>query len=67
MRKDRGLKWEGNLVSKLAKEEFGQERYVKEFGGNGEVRLRLRLRMVSAGLLGGKESCGMYQDGRCEL
>ena len=31
------------------------------------MRLRFRLRTVSAGLLGDKERCGMCQDGRCEL
>ena len=40
------LKW-----FRLAKEGFGQERYVKEFGSKGEARLRFRLRTVSAGLL----------------
>ena len=37
-------------------EKFGQERYVKELARKGEVRQRFRLRMVSAGLLGDKES-----------
>ena len=63
-------KWERYLSLKcyrLAKEEFRQESYVKEFGSNGEVRLRFRLRMVSAGLLGDKERCGMCKDGKCEL
>ena len=27
-------------VVKLAKEDFGEERYVREFGGKGEVRFR---------------------------
>ena len=36
---------------RLAEEDFGQESYVKEFGSKGEVRLRFRLRTVSAGLL----------------
>ena len=36
------LKW-----SRLAKQDFEQERYVKEFGSKGEVRLRIRLRNVS--------------------
>ena len=35
------LKW-----YRLAKEDFGQEWYVKEFGCKGEVRLRFRLRTV---------------------
>ncbi len=48
------LKW-------LAKEEFGQEKYVKIFGSKGEVRT------VSSGLLGDKENCGMCKDGKCEL
>ena len=52
---------------RLAKEDFGQVRYVKEFGGKGEVRLRFRLRTVSAGLLENKERCGMCQGSRCEL
>ena len=52
---------------RLAKEDFGQERYVKEFGSKGKVRLRFRLRTVSAGLLGDKERCGMCKDGKCEL
>ena len=56
------LKWH-----RLVKEDFGQERYVKEFGSKGEVRLRFRLRMVSAGLLGDKERYGMCKDGKCEL
>ena len=46
------LKW-----YRLAKDEFGQERYVKEFSSKGEVRFRLRT--VSVGLLGDKERCGM--------
>ena len=38
MRKDGRKRWEGTLKwYRLAKEEFGQERYVKEFGGKGEV------------------------------
>ena len=56
------LKW-----YRLTKEDFGQEWYVKEFGSKGEVRLRFRLRMVSVGLLGDKERCGMCKDGKCEL
>ena len=32
----------------LAKEDFGQDWYVKEFGSKGKVSLRIRLRMVSA-------------------
>ena len=44
------LKW-----YKLAKEKFGQERYVKELARKGEVRQRFGLRTVSAGLLGDKE------------
>ena len=39
---------------------------MKEFGCKGEVRLRFRLRMVSAGLLGDKERCGMCKDGKSE-
>ena len=35
--RETSLKW-----YRLAKEEFGQERYVKEFGSKGEVRLRFR-------------------------
>ena len=46
---------------RLAKEDFGQERYVKEFGSEGVVRLRFRLRTVSAGLLGVR--CCMCKDG----
>ena len=30
------------------------------------MRLRFRLRTVSAGLLGVKEGCGMCMDGKCE-
>ena len=45
------LKW-----YRLGKEEFGQERYVKEFNSKGEVRLRFRSRTVLAGLLGNKVS-----------
>ena len=54
MRNDGGKKYERNLVSRdrLANEDFGQERYVKEFGSKGEVRT------VSVGLLGNKERCG---------
>ena len=54
MRKGGRKKWERNLVSwyRLAKEAFGQERYVKDFGSNGEVRLRIRLRMVLERTLG---------------
>ena len=40
---------------------------MKEFSSKGEVRLRFRLRMVSAGLMGDKERCGMCKDGKCEL
>ena len=40
---------------------------MKEFGSKGEVRLRFRLRTVSAELLGDKERCGMRKDGKCEL
>ena len=56
------LKW-----YRLAKEYFGQEWNVKEFGSKGEVRLRFRLGMVSAGLLVDKERSGMCKDGKCEL
>ena len=56
------LKW-----YRLAKEKYGQEIHVKEFGSKGEVRLRFRLRTVSAGLLGDKERFGMCKDGKCEL
>ena len=52
------LKW-----YRLAKEEFGQEMYVKEFGSKGEMRLRFKLRTVSTRLLGVKERCGMCKDG----
>ena len=48
---------------RLAKEGFGQERYVKEFGTKGEVRLRF----VSARLLGDKERYGICKDDKCEL
>ena len=50
------LKW-----YRLDKEDFGQER----FASKGEVRLRFRLQMVSAGLLGDKERCGKCKDGKC--
>ena len=40
---------------------------MKKFGGKVEVRLRFRLRMVSAGILGDKERCGMCKDGKCVL
>ena len=57
-----------NRWYRLAKEEFGQERYVKEFGSKGEVRLKFRLTMLQAGILfGDKDRYGMCQDGRCEL
>ena len=62
VREKSSLKW-----YRLAKEDFGQERYVKEFGSKGEVRLILRLRTVPVGLLGDKERCGMCKDGKCEL
>ena len=39
----------------------------KKFGSKGEVRMRFRLRTVSAGLLGDKERCRMCKDGKCEL
>ncbi len=65
--------WQEEVVEKsslkwywLAKEDFGQDRYVKEFGSMGEVRLRFRLRTVSAGL-SDKEKCGMFMDGKCEV
>ena len=48
------LKW-----YRLAKEDFGQERCLNEFGSKGEMRLRFRLRTVSAGLLGDMERFGM--------
>ena len=51
---------------RLAKEVFGQERYVKDFGSKGEARLRFRLRRVSAGLLGDKDRCGICKDGKYE-
>ena len=45
MRKNGRKKWEGNLSSlrwyRLAKEDFGQERYVKEFGSKGVVDCNL--------------------------
>ena len=56
------LKW-----YRLAKEYFGQERCVKEFGSKGKVRLRFRLMTMSVGLLDDKERCGMCKDGKCEL
>ena len=56
------LKW-----YRLAKEDFGQERYAKKFGSKGEVRLRFRLRTVSAGHLGDKERCGTCKGDKCEL
>ena len=40
---------------------------MKEFSSKGEVRLRFRLRMVSAELLDDKERCGMCQGDKCEL
>ena len=43
------------VPNRLVEEAFGQERYVKEFGSKGEVRLRFRLKTVSARLLGDKE------------
>ena len=51
---------------RLAKENFGLERYVKEFGSKGEVRQKFRLRRISAGL-GDKEGCVICKDGKCEL
>ena len=56
------LKW-----YRLAKEEFGQERYVKEFGSKEEVRLRFRLKTVSVGLLWDKGRYGVCQGGRFKL
>ena len=56
MRKDGRKKWERNRLKWYRLEEgFGKERYVKEFGSKGEVRLKFRPRKVSAGLLGDKE------------
>ena len=57
----------GHEWYRLAKEDFGQERYVKEFGSKRKVRQKFRLMMVSAGLLGDKARCGMFKDGKCEL
>ena len=57
------LKWyRSGLLMKI----FGQERYVKEFGSKGKERLRFRLRMLSAGLLGDRRGV-LCQDGKCEL
>ena len=47
------------MAGRIGRAYFGQESYVKEFGSKREVRLRFKLRMVSAGLVGVKESCGM--------
>ena len=56
MRNGSRKKWERNRVPfssyKFAKEEFGQERYVKRFVSKREIRLGSMLWMVSAGLLG---------------
>ena len=40
---------------------------MKVFGSKGEVRLRCRLRTVSAGPLGANERCSMSKDDKCEL
>ena len=62
MEEKSSLKW-----YRLAKEDFGQERYVKEVGSKGEVRLRFKLGTVSVGLMGDKARCGVCKDSKCEL
>ena len=54
MRGKSSLKW-----YRFTKEEFGQERYMKELVSKREVRVIFRLRIVSAGLLDDKERCCM--------
>ena len=58
MRKDGRKKWERNLVR--------QERYVKEFGGKGEVRLRFKLSTYHHGSWV-TQRCGMCEEDECEL
>ena len=52
------LKW-----CRLANEDFGQERYVKEFGSKGEVRQIFRLRMDGISMIPRRQKVVWYMSG----